>query len=290
MLRSQRTVDIELTPDLALHWLNDLRWESNRRISDLHVRRMSRVHLRDEFPETEAIHCSVNGEDNRNLDSQHRCQMVVETKKPLFLKLKLYDAPGEKPRRQLWKTIDRGRARLLSQAIEADEWDEAGYHCKSEMLMVERVAELIEGKLSLAAVKSNLFSFVEKTEFAFEWSARARLLFDAMAGAPNMYRDLMQRKLVMSVLLPLCSSEEFRPKMADLVGAVAHNRNLQPKSAAHRMFLELQKSGSDLKGRAAVEFMRKVAYCCVRHIEDLPCQAMPAETPVALPGTDIVIG
>lgn len=290
MLRSYETIGVELTPELAAHWLSDLRYESNRRIRDLKIRRMSRVHLRDAFPETTAIHCTVRGQDNRNLDSQHRCEMVLSTQKPLFVRLSRFDATDEKQRREFWRTIDRGDARQYRDAVDADEWAEAGYHCKSEMEIIARLAEVIEGKLTATAVNSTLFSFEEKTDFACEWASRARILFDAMTDCPNVYRNLIRKKLVLAVLLPLFTDPDQQPAMIDLVRRIAHNENLQPKSAAQRLFLELQRSNFDLKGRPAVEAMRKLAYCCVRHLQGQNCQNIPNEIPVALPGTDIVVG
>ncbi len=205
-----------LTPELAQFWLTDLRYESNRPIRDLKVRRMMRVHLQDRFPQTYAIHCTVQGQDNKNLDSQHRCRMVIETGKPLPLKVDRYDVLEEVPRRQLWKSIDRGDARRVDQAIHADEWDEAGYRSKTEMVTVMRVSEIITEKLTVESVReAGEFSFEDRSDFAAEWAPRARGLFDAMAGAPNDYRDMLTRKLTMAVLLPLFSSEAVRPSMVE---------------------------------------------------------------------------
>lgn len=280
-----------LTPELAQCWLTDLRYESNRPIRDLKVRRMIRVHLQDRFPQTYAIHCTLQGKDNRNLDSQHRCRMVIDTGKPLPIRLDRYDVPEELSRRQLWKSIDRGDARRFEQAIHADEWDEAGYRSKTEMVTVMRVAEIITGKLTVESVReAGEFSFEDKSDFAADWASPARGFFDAMAGAPNDYRDMLTRKLTMAVLLPLFSGAEVRRPMGELIDSVAHNRNLQPNSAGHRLFLELQRYDRKAKGRSAVEFMRRIAYCCTRHIEGLPCQKIPQDIPVALPGTDIVVG
>lgn len=289
-LRSDRITGMELTPAEALLWRTEKLWKSNRQISELHLQRMIRVHMRDDFPETEAIQCTINGDDVRNLDGGHRAEMVLRTQKPLWLNVKDFNVENEKQRRELWKKIDRGRARLYAQAIDADEWDEAGYQNKQQMIEISAIAELVEGKLTLQAENSRFYSHEEKSEFAFEWATSARVLYDPMVGAPNIYRNLVRRKHVMAVLLPLAGATANREKMAELVECVSHNKGLLPKTPGYRLFLELQRDGSNLRGRAAVEFMRRVAYCCVRHLNDEQCINIPTEVPVALPGTDIVVG
>lgn len=290
MLRSN-TTRIELTTDLAAFWLSHFAYEANRKVTDAHVERMIRVHLRDQFPETEAVHCTVRGSDNRNLDSQHRCEMVIRTGKPLPLNLKQFDAPDSHERHMLWKSIDRGRPRTYLNTITGD-WRGAGFQSIADMRLISSTMEIVEGHFTAASANQrNMSSFEERSEFAFHRSQTAQIIFDAMKEAPSIYSALVRRKLVIAVLLPLCDPSAAPEKISELVRMVSNNEGLMPKSAAHRLLTELHgQQGKDLQGKAAVEFMRRIAFCCIRHIEGKQCAVVPAGVSVMLPGSGIVIG
>jgi hypothetical protein len=271
VLESVSRMPLKLTPRLAKEWMEKYHYKHQRNLSKHNLQQMVRCIEKNAFPETPVIFSTVDGVDNRQLDGNHRNHGVIETGKPIPVVLVQYDAPSELERRQLFMRLDRGKVRSFGDAVTGDDWKAAGYASKTQMVCIGQCCELVQSKWDNAVFNSApKASHEERIAFAMEWADEAQAFFGAMAGCPNRSRDMLTRKIVMAILLPLFRSD--REDMIDLVDRVANSRDLPRNSAALRLHALLQETYA---GGSYLSYAKKVAYCVVKHLNGEPLQKLP---------------
>lgn len=113
MANQIRRKTIELTPELAAHYLNNL-FDKQRKLNANYASQLGRDMMEGRWnKDARAFDPLMVSRDGKLMNGQHRCKAVLETGKTIVVDI-LYDVPEE-----MFKYLDGSKSRTLQQFVNA---------------------------------------------------------------------------------------------------------------------------------------------------------------------------